>query len=98
VEGNIDDTSQRSEEQHILVTMQRLHEMDLSGLILSQSEEEWVHFMVPMRHDPRRHCVTVVLPQYDNPEPLRLERLEQPLRQNRRFTSRETHYSPLVPK
>ena len=27
----------------------------------------------------------------------RLERLEQPLRQNRRFTSRETDYSPLVP-
>ena len=60
----------------IVVVMQRLHEGDLSGVILHPEEhgiigdeEEWVHLMVPMRHDAVRHCVTVKLPQYDSDEP-----------------------------
>lgn len=53
----------------IVVVMQRLHESDLSGVILDENEGEWVHLMLPMRHDPGRHCVTVRLPQYPD-EPI----------------------------
>lgn len=52
----------------IVVVMQRLHEGDLSGVILD-SDERWTHLMLPMRYDDTRHCVTVRLPQYDNPDP-----------------------------
>lgn len=48
----------------IVVVMQRLHEGDLSGVILDENEGEWTHLMLPMRHDVLRHCVTVKLPQY----------------------------------
>lgn len=48
----------------IVVIMQRLHERDLSGVILD-GDEDFVHLMVPMRYDERRHCVTVKLPQYE---------------------------------
>lgn len=51
----------------IVVVMQRLHHGDLSGVILDENEkndDNWVHLMLPMRHDERRHCVTVKLPQY----------------------------------
>jgi predicted phage terminase large subunit-like protein len=41
--------------------MQRLNVKDISGLILD-SDEDWVHLMIPMRFDDRRKCVTVVLP------------------------------------
>lgn len=46
----------------IVVTMQRLHEDDVSGYIQSQDDYEnnWTHLMLPMRHDERRHCVTVL--------------------------------------
>jgi predicted phage terminase large subunit-like protein len=45
----------------IVAIMQRLHEDDLTGHILSRdSAREWVHLMLPMRHDPRRHCVTAL--------------------------------------
>jgi len=60
----------------LVVIMQRLHEADLSGVILHPEEngfeddgDDWVHFMLPMRHDPERHCVTVKLPQYLDEEP-----------------------------
>lgn len=43
----------------IVVVMQRLHEEDVSGAIL-QDSEDWTHLMLPMRHDPERHCVTVL--------------------------------------
>lgn len=43
----------------IVVIMQRLHEQDVSGVILEDSED-WTHLMLPMRHDPNRHCVTVL--------------------------------------
>lgn len=48
----------------IVVVMQRLHEGDLSGVILDENEGDWVHLMLPMRHDVLRHNVTVKLPQY----------------------------------
>lgn len=41
-----------------VVIMQRLHEEDLSGHILDQASEDWVHLMLPMRHDTTRVCVT----------------------------------------
>ena len=43
----------------IVVIMQRLHEEDVSGTILS-SDEDWVHYCVPMEYDPRRHCTTSI--------------------------------------
>jgi len=53
----------------IVVVMQRLHERDLSGVILDSDDEDWTHLMIPMEHDTLRHNVTVKLPQYDDDEP-----------------------------
>ena len=45
----------------IIVVMQRLHEEDVSGAIThGEDYEDWTHLMLPMRHDPGRHCVTVL--------------------------------------
>jgi len=52
----------------VINVQQRVHELDVSGTWLD-SEEEVVHLMIPMRHDPTRHCITVKLPQYDDDEP-----------------------------
>jgi hypothetical protein len=41
----------------IVVIMQRLHEEDLSGKILS-GNEEWDHLMIPMEYDTTRRCIT----------------------------------------
>lgn len=41
-----------------VLIMQRLYENDLTGHVLSQSRGEWVHLMLPMEYDPRRHCST----------------------------------------
>lgn len=41
-----------------VVIMQRLHEEDLSGWILSHQADQWVHLMLPMRYEPARHCET----------------------------------------
>lgn len=60
----------------IVVVMQRLHEQDLSGVILD-GDEDWVHLMIPMRHDTSRHCVTVKLPQFDDEEPWQDPRYEE---------------------
>lgn len=43
----------------IVAVMQRLNQMDVSGVILEDTED-WTHLMLPMRHDPSRHCVTVL--------------------------------------
>lgn len=43
-----------------IIVMQRLHENDLSGHILSKDEGEWTHLMLPMRYEPARTCVTVM--------------------------------------
>lgn len=43
----------------IIVIMQRLHEEDVSGLILeSEWSPDWVHLCIPMEYDWPRHCVT----------------------------------------
>jgi hypothetical protein len=49
----------------IINIQQRLHESDVSGLILG-SGEDWVHLCIPMRYDTARTFVTVALPQYED--------------------------------
>ena len=41
----------------IVVVMQRLHEADVSGIILD-NDMGYDHIMLPMRYDPNRRCVT----------------------------------------
>ena len=45
------------DESAIIVVMQRLHEGDVSGVILD-SDMGYDHIMLPMRYDPNRACVT----------------------------------------
>lgn len=59
-------------ESAIIAIQQRLDVNDVSGLILDaveRDEEDWVHLCIPMRYDPSRSYVTVVLPQYEDKEP-----------------------------
>ena len=45
----------------IVVIMQRLHEDDVSGVILSsEGSSEWTHLCIPMEYELRRHCSTVL--------------------------------------
>ena len=60
----------------VIAVQQRTKEKDVSGLILD-GEEDFVHLMIPMRHDEQRHCVTVKLPQYDDDEPWQDPRSEE---------------------
>lgn len=56
----------------IVVIQQRLHERDVSGLILEKVEkgdEDWVLLRIPMRYESGYKYTTVVLPQYDSDEP-----------------------------
>lgn len=57
-------------ESAIVVVMQRLHEKDVSGVIL-EGAREWTHLMLPMRYVPNRHCVTTLcknpLVQWEDP-------------------------------
>lgn len=41
----------------IAMVMQRLHQRDLSGIVL-ESKMPWLHVMLPMRFEPDRKCVT----------------------------------------
>lgn len=43
----------------IVVIMQRLHETDVSGIILEVGMP-YVHLMIPMEYDPTRHCTTAI--------------------------------------
>jgi len=45
------------DESAIVVVMQRLHERDVSGVIL-ENDMGYDHIMLPMRFDPSRACVT----------------------------------------
>jgi predicted phage terminase large subunit-like protein len=45
------------EKSAIIVIMQRLHELDVSGVILSKPNS-YVHLMLPMRFDRKRKCTT----------------------------------------
>src|SRR5262249_45002433 len=41
--------------------MQRLHEEDVSGQILSSEwSDDWAHLCIPMQYEAQRHCVTVL--------------------------------------
>lgn len=80
----------------IVVIMQRLHQGDLSGVILhpeehgfADADEDWVHFMLPMRYDEGRRTPTIVLPQYDDEEPWEDPRSEGELMWEERFGERE---------
>ena len=43
----------------IIVIMQRLHEEDISGVILSSEwSSEWTHLCIPMEYERSRHCAT----------------------------------------
>src|SRR5262252_4566318 len=45
----------------LIVVMQRLHEEDVSGQILSSEwSDDWTHLCIPMQYEARRHCVTVL--------------------------------------
>lgn len=43
-----------------VVIMQRVHNDDVSGLILGSNGGDWVHLMIPMRYEPDRHCSTII--------------------------------------
>jgi predicted phage terminase large subunit-like protein len=45
----------------LIVVMQRLHEEDVSGQILSSEwSDDWTHLCIPMEYESRRHCITVL--------------------------------------
>jgi hypothetical protein len=45
----------------VVVIMQRLHEDDVSGVIMSSEwSSEWTHLMIPMEYESRRHCSTAL--------------------------------------
>lgn len=46
---------------HRIVIQQRLHERDLTGHILSKTDDSWVHLMLPMEFEKARACITVPL-------------------------------------
>lgn len=43
----------------IIVIMQRVHEEDVSGHIISNNEN-YVHLCIPLHYDPGRHCRTII--------------------------------------
>ena len=47
-------------ESAIVVIMQRLHEQDVSGLIIQKLGPEWVHLCLPMRYEAGTKCYTEV--------------------------------------
>lgn len=64
-------------ESPIVVIMQRLHEEDVSGLILNGSDaSEWEHLMLPMEYESGRHCHTVL--HWDETETNELETFDDP--------------------
>jgi len=55
--------STRLNDQHTgayVVIMQRLHQEDLTGHILSREKSDWTWLMLPMEHEIERHCTTMV--------------------------------------
>lgn len=44
----------------IIVIMQRVHESDVSGCIISQQVRGYDHLMIPMEFDPGRRCTTSI--------------------------------------
>lgn len=56
-------------ESAIVVIMQRVHERDVSGLILA-NEMGYEHLMIPMEFESDRRCYTKVKPSYMKSEPV----------------------------
>lgn len=52
----------------VINVQQRTAEGDVSGSWLD-AEDNLVHLMIPMRHDPARHNTTIILPQYSDTTP-----------------------------
>ncbi len=48
------------QESALVVIMQRLNEDDISGQILASDSSDFVHLMIPMEYEARRHCTTVL--------------------------------------
>jgi predicted phage terminase large subunit-like protein len=47
----------------IVVIMQRLHQRDISGLIMDELAKDWTHLCLPMEYESARHCRTsIVMP------------------------------------
>lgn len=44
----------------MIVIQQRTHEEDVSGVILSGDDDDWVHLMIPMRFESDRKCSTLI--------------------------------------
>jgi predicted phage terminase large subunit-like protein len=44
----------------VVVIMQRLHEEDVSGQILTSGDDRWEHLMIPMKYEWDRHCKTSI--------------------------------------
>lgn len=58
----------KASESAIIVIMQRVHEKDVSGLILA-SELGYEHLMLPMEFEPERRCYSTVKPSFiENPK------------------------------
>lgn len=55
----VPDRLNSQERSAIVVIQQRLHEGDVSGTALTR-EMGYVHLCVPMEHDVKRHCITVL--------------------------------------
>lgn len=55
----IPDRLNSQKDSAIVVIQQRTHEDDVSGTALSR-EMGYTHLMIPMRHDPGRHCTTII--------------------------------------
>lgn len=57
----------------IVVIMQRLHERDISGLIIRELGEDYVHLCLPMEFEETNRCYTVVP---NETEPVRMTRIK----------------------
>lgn len=55
----------------MVVIMQRVHDQDVSGLILAQ-ELGYEHLMLPMEFEPERACYSIVKPSYMDTPPTRV--------------------------
>jgi predicted phage terminase large subunit-like protein len=49
-----------------VLMMQRSHEMDVTGYVLSKYPENWIKLILPMEFEPHRRCVTLALPSTAN--------------------------------
>lgn len=55
--GRMSSRKANPETHREVIIMQRIHSVDLSGLMLEE-EKGWVHLCLPMEYEPERKCVT----------------------------------------